>query len=269
MLRSAQRYSQVALAPIERTVEGMSRKEATLHFQGKILLIARQLSERLPADSSVFLEDLVSYGAIGLLEAFDRYDSSRQILFSTFAEYRIRGAMLDALRSNDTFTRRRRQLAKRIEAVSGSLKRELGRNPDPEEVADCLQIDMDQYWAAVDRVKPISLVSIDVVLQDEDGGEGRALVEQLTTAAHSDPSHDLDVAEVKRHLKEAVKALPEKQRHCVMMYYGKDLSLAEIAAVYEVTPSRISQILSQAKQSLRKKLRHLVEPGDLGLELGQ
>jgi len=266
VLHSARRYSQVAQTPVERSVEGMSRTEVTQRFQGKIVLIARQLSERLPADSSVHYEDLVSYGAIGLLEAFERYDASRGILFSTFAEYRIRGAMLDALRSNDTFTRRRRQLAKRIEAASDSLKRELGRNPEPEEVANRLQIDMDQYWAAIDRVKPISLVSIDGVLQDEDGNEGRALVEQLTTAAHEDPSHNLHVTEVKRHLKEAVKALPEKQRHCVMMYYGKDLSLAEIAAVYEVTPSRISQILSQAKSSLRKKLLHLVDQGDLGLD---
>jgi len=250
-------------------VEGMSREEVAHRFQSKILLIARQLSERLPADSSVYYEDLVSYGAIGLLEAFERFDASRGILFSTFAEYRIRGAMLDALRSNDTFTRRRRQLAKRIEAASDSLKRELGRMPEPEEVASRLQIDMDQYWAAIDRVKPVSLVSIDGVLQDEEGNEGRALVEQLTTAAHENPSHNLDVAEVKRHLREAVKALPEKQRHCVMMYYGKDLSLAEIAAVYEVTPSRISQILSQAKMSLRKKLRNLVDAGDLGLEIGQ
>ena len=118
-------------------------------------------------------------------------------------------------------------------------------------------------------MKPVSLVSIDGVLQDEEGNEGRALVEQLTTAAHENPSHNLDVAEVKRHLREAVKALPERQRHCVMMYYGKDLSLSEIAAVYEVTPSRISQVLSQAKASLRKKLKNLVDSGDLGLEFGQ
>lgn len=269
MLRSARRYSQVALAPIERKVEGMSRDEVAHRYQGKILLIARQLSERLPAESSVQYEDLVSYGAIGLLEAFERYDSSRGILFSTFAEYRIRGAMLDALRSNDTFTRRRRQLAKKIEAAGESLRRELGRNPEPEEVAGRLQIDIDQYWAAIDRVKPVSLVSIDGVLQDEEGREGRALVDTLTTAAHEDPSHNLDVTEVKRHLKDAVKALPEKQRHCIMMYYGRDLSLAEIAAVYEVTPSRISQILSQAKMSLRKKLRNLVDENDLGLEYGR
>ena len=118
-------------------------------------------------------------------------------------------------------------------------------------------------------MKPVSRVSIDGVLQDEEGREGRALVDTLTTAAHEDPSHNLDVTEVKRHLKDAVKALPEKQRHCIMMYYGKDLSLAEIAAVYEVTPSRISQILSQAKMSLRKKLRNRVDENDLGLEYGR
>ncbi len=120
MLRTANAYKQTPTGG--RRIDGMTRQEACLHYQGKVLLLARRLAERLPRDSELQLGDLVSYGAIGLLEAFDRYDGTRNILFSTYAEYRIRGAMLDALRSNDTFSRRRRQLCKRIEHATHEVR---------------------------------------------------------------------------------------------------------------------------------------------------
>ena len=110
MLQATRTYR----AGTPRRVEGMTRDEVCHRFQRKVILLARRLSERLPSDASMQFDDLVSCGAIGLLEAFDRFEPSRGIQFSTFAEYRIRGAMLDALRSSDTFSRRRRQLANRI-----------------------------------------------------------------------------------------------------------------------------------------------------------
>jgi len=267
VLQTRNSYSQSSYPAGEPRVEGLTREEVTRHYQRKILLIARQIVDRLPSSVSMEFEDLVSYGAIGLLEAFDRFDEARGIQFSTFAEYRIRGAMLDALRGEDTFTRRRRQLARRIEAATLNLRRELGREPQPVEVADCLGISVEDYWAALDRVKQITHVSIDqAVSQEEDSG--RSMVEQLTIDPGNHPGRRLQVAEVKRHLKEAVLALPEQQRQCVMMYYGKELSLAEIAEVYSVTPSRISQILSEARGRLRKKLLNKVERQDLSLENG-
>ena len=263
MLRSARRYSQAAYTTLERRVEGMTREEATTRFQGKIILLARQVAERLPPESPLDVEDLVSYGAIGLLEAFERYDDDRGILFSTFAEYRIRGAMLDALRSNDTFTRRRRQLAKRIDAATHSLRASLGREPTPVETAAKLDISIEQYWESIDRVKPISLVSIDGLMRDGESEDSRTLSERITSGIADDPSHRMDIVEVKDALKATIMSLPEKERHCIMMYYGKDLSLAEIAEVFEVSPSRISQIISQAKGKLRKRLRASVDPADV------
>ncbi len=267
MLRSARRYSQSAYATADPRVEGMTREEATIRFQKKIILLARQVGERLPSDSSLQVEDLVSYGAIGLLEAFDRFDEGRGIKFSTFAEYRIRGAMLDALRSTDTFTRRRRQLSKKISTASKSLRFELGRDPTPGETAKRLGISIEEYWDSVDRVKPVSLISLDGVLVNGDSEESRTLEEQLSASEENDPSHRLDAMEIKSHLKQAILGLPEKERHCVMMYYGRDLSLAEVAAVYGVSVSRISQIITQAKGKLRKKLHSVIDHGDLNMEL--
>ncbi|MEE2751906.1 MAG: FliA/WhiG family RNA polymerase sigma factor [Myxococcota bacterium] len=267
MLQTRSMYAQNAYSRGERCVEGLTREEVTRHYQRKILLIARQLVDRLPPHTNMEFEDLVSYGAIGLLEAFDRFDDARGIQFSTFAEYRIRGAMLDALRGEDTFTRRRRQLAKRIASTTQTLRQELARDPSPGEVAECLGISIDDYWSELDRVKPVVQLSIDkAVVGEED--EGRTLLEQLAADPESQPGHRLDVAEVKNHLEEAVMALSEQQRHCVMMYYGKELSLAEIAEVYEVTPSRISQILSEARGRLRKKLMSKIDLNDLSLEMG-
>ncbi len=265
MLRTAERYNQVKSSRAEPRIDGMTRNESCLHYHKKVVLIARQLAERLPPGASLLAEDLASFGAIGLLEAFDRFDESRGIRFSTFAEYRIRGAMLDALRTTDPFPRRRRQLARRIDHATQTLCKELGRQPEAQQVADILDISLEEYHQAVDRVKPISHVPIDAPVGD--GDESRTLVEQLAGPLRDDPSLRLDMAEIRQRLRDAIAALPEKQRHCVMMYYGKNMNLAEIAAVYEVTPSRISQILSGARKSLQKKLAPHIEIADLNGDL--
>lgn len=263
MLRTATAYQRQADQDVRR-IDGLSRQEACIQYQGKVLLLARRLNERLPPDSEVGLDDLVSYGAIGLLEAFDRYDGTRNIQFSTYAEYRIRGAMLDALRSNDTFSRRRRQLAKRIEHAADEVRRDQGREPEPIEIANALEVSLEEYWSCMDRVSPISIVSIDGQAADADD-ESRTLLEQIENPGSPLPDRDMDVANLRHQLKEAVKALPERERHCILMYYGKELSLAEIAQVYDVTPSRISQILTAARGRLKKKLSAHVNTNDLEL----
>ena len=243
-----------------RLIDGRDRNETCVAYQRKVMLLARRVVERLPSDTPVMYDDLVSYGAIGLLEAFDRYDGSRGIKFGTYAEYRIRGAMLDALRSNDTFTRRRRQLAKRIDHATTEMRRSLGRDPEPQDVAEFMGIELDDYWSSVERVTPINIVSIDATV--DDGDEGRSLLEQIPGNSEL-PDQARNIADVRGALKSAIKALPERERHCILMYYGKELSLAEIAAVYEVTPSRISQILSKARATLRKKLTGKVHMDEL------
>jgi RNA polymerase sigma factor for flagellar operon FliA len=240
-----------------RVVEGLSRDEACYRYRGKVDLVARRVSDRLPRDAAVQFEDLVSWGAIGLLEAFDRFDESRGIKFGTYAEYRIRGAMYDALRTHDTFSRRRRQLARKVQNATEDLRQRLARDPLPQEIADSLEMTLEQYFTAVDRVKPVSHVS----LYDADPG-GRPLSEVLMGDGPG-PGARLGMSEIRRLLSAAVAALPERERQSVMMYYGKDLSLAEIAAVYGVTVSRISQILSSARSRLRKKLAPHIERADI------
>jgi len=268
VLRNYKSYQQVSAyvpaSPGVRLVEGLTRDEACHMYHRKVLLLARRLSDRLPPDASMQYDDLVSCGAIGLLEAFDRYDDERGIQFSTFAEYRIRGSMLDALRQGDTFTRRRRQLAKRVAHTQQELKRQLGREATPEECAEHLDMDLDQYWKAVDKVQPVNLVSIDAPA-DDDGDDRRSLLDVLVTGSADEADRQLLSQEVRSHLRSAIEGLPERHRHCVLMYYAKDMSLAEIAEVYGVTPSRISQILSDGRKRLRKAIDHVVDAADVAL----
>lgn len=245
-----------------RRVEGLTRDEICRRYQPKVMLLARRLHERLSSELRVGLDDLAAVGAIGLLEAFDRFEASRGILFATFAEYRIRGAMYDALRENDAFSRRRRQLAKKITQAADQIRRAEGRNPSAEEVAALLEIGVDAYHDAMDRTKPVVHVPLDGPNDGDDDG-GRAMSDRLADPS-AGPDAGLFAQEVKDALKQAILELPDRQRQCVMMYYGSELTLAEIAAVLEVTVSRVSQILSEAREKLKKRLAPTVDPSDFG-----
>ena len=258
-MRAAARYHTEGA----RLVEGLTRDEICHKYHGKVLLLARRVYERLSSDASVELGDLVSNGAIGLLDAFERFEEARGIQFSTFAEYRIRGQMYDALRANDTFTRRRRQEQKRLIDAQETVRRQTERDPEPQEVAEYLGISLEDYWRRVDKVKPVNIVSINGTNPDD--ADGRPLLDKITNRDEPEAETRLLMKEIRGHLRAAISELPERQRHCVLMYYAKDMSLAEIAEVYGVTVSRISQIISHARRKLRKKLAPLVDSADLAL----
>jgi len=247
----------------ERRIEGLSREEICQKYQRKILLLSRRISERLPPGCELGGEDLASFGAIGLLEAFDRFDADRDILFTTFAEYRIRGAMMDALRATDTFTRHRRQVAKEVIDAEKKLTGELGRPPQAGEVAQRLGMDLDTYWRTMDRVKPVSHVRIDSSDAPDGGEGGRTFVETLADDSFRSAFSSIMGDQAKTALRDAIQALPTRKRECIILYYGRDMNLMEVADTFNVTPSRISQILSEARSALRKQLEGIVGAGDL------
>ena len=236
----------------------MSRHELCTKFQTKIVMLARRLASRIPDSVGITREDLASYGAIGLLEAFDHYDETQNIKFSTYAEYRIRGSMLDALRANDTMSRRRRTLARRIQDCSNGLAHKLGREPSAEEVAEVLEMDMETYWQAVNKTAQVTLLSMDE--SADDGDEGLGLGETQVRDNSRDVLQLMLDQGSRDELKQAIMELPDRSRQCVLLYYGRNLTLTEIAKVFDLTPSRISQILSDARRRLRTQLEQ--SPGD-------
>lgn len=246
-----------ANAGATRLVEGLTRAETCAKYQDKVFLVARRIYERLSRSATVQIDDMVAWGAIGLLEAFDRFDATKGVRFSTYAEHRIRGTIYDALRARDTSTRRRRDTAKRIEAARQQLLRKLGREPLPEELAQRLEITLEKYWAAVNATKQISEISYDTPNED-----GRPLLEILTDPTESSVEQRMLAQEIRVELKKAIMELPERQAQCLIMYYDKEMSLAEIGAVYEVSVSRISQILSETRARLRRRLQGIVDPSD-------
>lgn len=246
-----------------RRVDGMTRDEVCRALQSKVRLIARRLHDRLSSDVRIPVDDLAAAGVIGLLEAFDRYDAARGTAFSTYAEYRIRGAMYDSLRDNDAFSRRRRQLAKRIQAAGDEIRRDEGRAPEAPEIASRLGLGLDAYHEAVSKTKPVVHVPFDAPEDDSAGAVGERL---------SDGDPDVEARLVDRDvrlvLQRAIEELPDRHRECVLMYYTKDVTLAEIAAVFGVTVSRVSQILSDARSRLKRTLATTLDPDDLKIMLG-
>jgi RNA polymerase sigma factor for flagellar operon FliA len=237
---------------VGRMVDGMTRHELCGSYQKKIVMLARRLASRIPDSVGITREDLASYGAIGLLEAFDHFDETQNIKFSTYAEYRIRGSMLDALRASDTMSRRRRTLARRIQDASNGLAHKLGREPTAEEVAEVMDMDLEAYWQAVSKTAQVTLLSMDESTDDEDG---LSLGETKVTDEGRDVLQLLLDQSTREELKAAILELPERTRQCVLLYYGRNMTLTEIAKVFDLTPSRISQLLSDA----RRKLRHQLE----------
>ena len=124
---------------------------------------------------------------------------------------------------------------------------------------------LDQYWVALDQVKPISHASIDST-EGEGDDESRPLLERLMDPSNQDADSAMIIAEVKNQLQQCIQELPDRQRKCILMYYGKEMSLAEISKVYGVTVSRVSQILSEGREKLRRKLAPIVERTDLTLQ---
>lgn len=241
-----------------RRIDGLTRDEICARYTRKVEVIARRVARRNPNGSTMNTEDLVSQGMLGLLEAWDRYDETRGISFGAFAEYRIRGAMMDALRAGDPFSRRRRDLSKKLRDAHRDASRRLGREALPEEIAQELGMSIDDYWQAMDKVQPVTSVSLD---GPSAGGEGDdlPLVERIMDASQRAVDHSLFGAEVRTRLREAIVELPERQRQCVLLYYGRDMSQAEIAQVFDVTVSRVSQILTEARERMRRKLSALLE----------
>ncbi len=243
-----------AYTQAERTVEGMTKEEACNAFAPKILATARRVYTQVRDDAGMSLDDLCSFGVLGLLEAFDRYSDGHGIDFPAFAEYRIRGAMLDAMRTMDTFTRRRRDTARKLKAATEKAKAETGREPTAAEIATAMGASLEEYWLACDIATPVSLVPMDEAM-DTDGHVRLA----LTRPEHSEiPSH-MVAAELRDALRNAIAGLPERERQVVMLYYGRDMNLAEIGATLGVTPSRVCQVLSMARGKLKAALAQHVD----------
>ncbi len=230
------------------------REAVVQEFLPGIRIHAMRMKMRLP--SHIEVDDLVSSGVIGLLDALERYDASRGIKFKTYADFRIRGAMLDYLREMDWFPRSVRQTSSRLQQTYSRLENVLGRPPADEEVAEELGITVEELWKQLAMFTGISVFSLDAI-QDEDEENGTGLRHLLSEAAKEESREEELTRELKELLGKAIDMLPERERQLIAFYYYEDLTLREISQIFDLGEPRVCQLHAQAVLRLKGKLnRH-------------
>ena len=231
---------------------GQNQKDKLIsEYAPLIKFIAQKIAVRLP--SNIELDDLISAGVIGLMDAIDKYDSSRDNKFKTYAEFRIRGAILDELRAQDWVPRSIRDKAKLLDRTIVALESEFGRSATDEEIAKALNVSMDEFHSLVNQVRPVSLLSIDEQQTFSDTDK-KSIMNLLEGSKLHNPHNQLNIKVVKEVVARAIEELPERQRMVLSLYYFEDLNLKEIGQVLRVTESRVSQLHAQAVTRLRAKL---------------
>lgn len=222
------------------------RERLILEHLPQVRLIARRIHEKLP--ESVSLEDLISTGILGLISAIDNFDPSLNVKLKTYAEYKIRGAILDTLRGLDWAPRQKRKKAKQIEAAIAAAERRLQRAPEEEEIARELGLSLEEYHQWLVEIRGVNLGRLEQARREEGG---RDLLKYLADSEERWPTRILERAELERLLAEAIEQMPPMERTVLSLYYYEELTLREIAAVVNLHESRISQLKSQAILRLR------------------
>lgn len=222
------------------------RERLILEHLPQVRLIARRIHEKLP--ETVSLEDLISSGIVGLIAAIDNFDPSLNVKLKTYAEYKIRGAILDTLRGLDWAPRQKRRKAKQIEAAIAQTEQRLHRMPDEEEIAAELKLSLDEYHQWLVEIRGVNLGRLEHSSRDE---EGRDLLKYLSDDEEGWPSRLLERSELEKLLAEAIEKMPCIERTVLSLYYYEELTLREIAKVVNLHESRISQLKSQAILRLR------------------
>jgi len=231
----------------------LSREEIVHKYLPLVKYVAGKISVNLP--SHVEINDLINEGILGLIDAIGKYDDSRGVKFETYATTRISGAILDALRAMDWVPRAVRQKARELERVFASLENQIGRVPADEEVAKAMGLKLKEYHTLLLKIRGTSILSLEEFLPNEKGHEV-ALLDTLKDSG-PDPTHQVESAEVKSALAQAVESLPQQERTVISLYYFEGLTLKDIKSVLNVSESRVSQIHAQAVIRLRSKLKAL------------
>jgi RNA polymerase sigma factor for flagellar operon FliA len=233
---------------VSEAISDDERERLILQHLPQVRLIARRIQERLPENIS--LEDLISTGVIGLIAAIDNFDPSHNVKLKTYAEYKIRGAILDSLRGLDWAPRQKRRQAKRIEAAISAAEQRLKRAPDEQEIAEELEISLEEYHEWLVEIRGLNIASLEYT----PGEHGKDLLHYLPDADDNLPSKVLEKSELGRLLAEGIDGIPTMERTVLGLYYQEELTLREIAQVVKLHESRISQLKSQAILRLRSHM---------------
>ncbi len=227
------------------------REAAIRQYAPLVKYVVGRLAIGLPA--ILDYEDILSYGTIGLIEALDRFDGSKGVKFETYAISRIRGAIIDALRSLDRLPRSVRQKARRLEQVHVEFEREHGREPSDEEAARLMGLTLDQYNQALIDASWVT-VSLDGLLDRDNNEDGTAPTELPADPNEEDFTERLEKRQLLEALTAAIKTLPEREWLIISLYYRDEMTMKEIAQVLDISESRVCQLHGRALGRLRARL---------------
>jgi RNA polymerase sigma factor for flagellar operon FliA len=219
-----------------------------------------RIAVRLP--SHIDLDDLHNTGVIGLMDAIDKYDPDKNCKFKTYAEFRIKGAILDQLRSLDWVPRSVRQKGRRLERAYGDVEQRLGRSANEDEVADSLGLQLDKFHELINQVRGISLVNLEELRGGgQDGDRSGSYADVVEDVNAENPFASLKLQEMRSVVADTIATLPEKERLVISLYYYEDLNMKEIGNILGITESRVCQIHTKSVLRLRSKLKAVIERG--------
>ncbi len=258
----AKAFYQPAKSPADRFApvrppQAYDRNEMILRYTPLIKYLAHRLAMRLPPHIS--MDDLVSAGVIGLMDALTKFDPEKQVEFKTYAEFRIRGAMIDELRSMDWVPRSVRQKATQIEKTINQLEKKQGRSVDDEEIASALGLSLEDYYETIKDLHGLSPLDMEEVQRRFSRLSLEEVLEVLVDSEENGPFHQYSLKELKQLLARAIDGLSEKEKMVISLYYYEELTLKEIGEVLGLTESRICQIHTKGVLTLRARLKRLIE----------
>ena len=235
--------------PVANDTVDLERERMLLEHLPTVRYIARRIHERLP--QHVELDDLVSAGVVGLIDAFSKFDHTKKVQFKSYAQFRIRGAILDSLRTLDWSPRELRRKGRAVEEAIRALTQRLGRAPAEQEIATDLGLELTEYQQLLGDLKGLEIGSLHVERTEDSGDEELAYI---PGSPEDDPLFRCLQSEMRERLAGAIDGLPEKERLVLTLYHYEGLTMKEIGQMLGVVESRVSQIHSSAVLRLRAAL---------------
>lgn len=228
------------------------RDRLIVEYAPLVKYIAHRIAMRLPPQIEV--DDLINSGILGLIDAIEKFDPSREVKFKTYAEIRIKGAILDELRAMDWIPRSIRKVINRLVDAYHELEQQLGRPARDEEIAEQLGLEIEEFYELLKQAAGVPLISLDGLLNHDE--KKRSILSCLEDPKSANTFGILGLSEIKDVIVKAIDDLPEKEKQVISLYYYDELTMKEIGKVLDLTESRVSQIHTKAVLRLRVRIRN-------------
>lgn len=235
--------------------DGAARDALVIDYLRVVRYVAGRIAIHVP--SHVEMDDLVGWGVLGLMDAIEKFDHRQDIKFTTYATIRVRGEIIDQIRSLDWAPRSLRAMARKVGSSREKLRHEKGTEPSAEEIGADLGTSEEAVEDCMAQIQTAQVLSLDDYLPNQDSDEGRKL-DVISDRAGKTPETEAEATERQERLVEAILGLPDQQQKVLNLYYYEELTLKEIGVVLEVSESRICQIHGAALKKLRKTVRREV-----------